>query len=185
MKSAIPVGKAIVVALLAVAVAGCASTITGTPETTTAVATSAAPSTPAGPVLPPEPQPTANGPCPYLPTGEVEEANGQRVSKVRISADTPHPTCFFYRADGSVQLTVRTYVGEPAVAKLVVDTAAPVDSANPADSPAGWQGGAQRKDDGAVYAVAKGGAAVVVTTNQQQTIKARRITEQTIAALGL
>lgn len=181
-----PVGKPVLVALLAVAVAGCAPTNSATTESTTATTSAAStPGTPAGPVLPAEPRPTANGPCPYLPAGEVEEANGQRVSKVRISADTPHPTCFFYRADGSVQLTARVYVGEPAVAKLVVDTAAPVDSANPADSPAGWRGGAQRTDDGAVYAVAKAGAAVVVTTNQQQTIKARRVTELTIAALGL
>ena len=181
-----PVGKPVLVALVAVAVAGCAPTTSATPGSA-APATGAAPRTSpsVGPVLPPEPRPTATGPCPYLPTGEVEEANGQRVSKVRISADSPHPTCFFYRADGSVQLTARVYVGEPAVAELVVDTAAPVASANPADSPAGWQGGAQRTDEGAVYAVAKGGAAVVVTTNQQQTVKARRVTELTIAALGL
>jgi hypothetical protein len=36
-----------------------------------------------------------------------------------------------------------------------------------------------------VFAVAKDGAAVVITTNQAQTIKAKRVAEKAIAALGL
>lgn len=133
--------------------------------------------------LPPEPTPARAGSCPYLETPFVADANGQRVSKVEISADQPHPACFFYALSGKLQLTVRVYTGEPAVASALVDQAVPVDTSNPATDPPGWQGGYATKPDGAVYAVAKGGTAVIVTTNQQQTVKARTVARQAIARL--
>ena len=139
--------------------------------------------TPAPP--PASPEPTANGPCPYLPTNFVQDANGQRVSKVRISADKPNPACFFYRADGKIQLTAWVFSGDPKQAKALVDQAAPVATANPAELPGGWTGGAQATDTGAVYAVAKAGTAIVITTNQEQTIKAKRVAEKAIETLGL
>lgn len=134
--------------------------------------------------LPPDPEPTADGPCPYLDEAYVEETNGQRVASVRTSADDP-PACFFYRPDDNVQLTVRVYSGEEQVARGLVDAAAPVASSNPAELPGGWEGGSESRDTGAVYAVAKGGTAVVVTTNQEQTIKAKQIAQESITALGL
>lgn len=157
------------------------------PEQTPATQTTAevAPSSAAPAQAPPEPEPAADGPCPYLDSAVVADANGQRVTKVRTSVDKPQPACFFYRPDGSVQLTVRVYQGEPAVAKALVDAAAPIDSSNPAQSPTGWKGGSVSGEEGAVYAVAKEGDAVVVTTNQAQTIKARRVTETVIENLGL
>ncbi|GAA4431466.1 hypothetical protein GCM10023148_36590 [Actinokineospora soli] len=133
---------------------------------------------------PPAPEPSAGGPCPYLESAVVADANGQRVGEVKTSDGDP-PACFFYRSDGNLQLTVRVYTGEADVAKAVVDQAAPVAESNPAQSPAGWKGGSLAGDEGAVYAVAKDGAAVVVSTNQEQTIKARRITETVIENLGL
>lgn len=141
--------------------------------------------TSAVPALPPEPQPVAAGPCPYLATDFVAEANGQRVSEVKLSADRPHPACFFYDRAGKLQLTVRIYVGEPAVATALVDQAVPVDSSNPATEPPGWQGGYQQTAGGAVYAVAKQDVAIVVTTDQMQTVKARTVTKQAVSALGL
>jgi UPF0176 protein len=141
--------------------------------------------TTAAPVeLPPDPEPTADGPCPYLEESYVEETNGQRVSKVETSADDP-PACFFYRPDGNVQLSVRIYQGEEPVARGLVDAAAPVDTSNPAELSGGWEGGSEATDTGAVYAVAKESTAVVVTTNQEQTIKAKQIAQETITALGL
>ncbi|MFI7677207.1 DUF2020 domain-containing protein [Actinophytocola sp. NPDC049390] len=134
--------------------------------------------------LPPDPEPTADGPCPYLDEAYVEETNGQRVSEVRISADDP-PACFFLRPDGNVQLSVRIYNGEEPVARGLVDAAVPVATSNPAELSGGWEGGSEAKDSGAVYAVAKGGTAVVVTTNQGQTIKAKQIAQESITALGL
>lgn len=127
----------------------------------------------------------AEGSCPYLDADFVARSNGQRVGEVRTSADKPHPSCFFYRPDGDIQLTVRLYSGERAVAKSIVDKAAPVDDSNPTSQPPGWQGGYVSTEDGAVYAVAKAGDAVVVTTNQRQSVKARTVTEEVIAALGL
>ncbi|GAB2763058.1 DUF2020 domain-containing protein [Amycolatopsis magusensis] len=141
------------------------------------------PTSSTAPAAPAAPEPAADGKCPYLAETAVEKANGQRVSKVRLSADQP-PTCFFYALNGKLQLTARVYAGEPAVAKAVVDQAAPIATSNPADQPAGWQGGSQPDGEGAVYAVAKGGNAVVVTTNQGQTVKAREVAKQAIAALG-
>lgn len=174
---------AIVVSTLFAMLAACGSTPseskqTGSPDEPVAASESAA-------TAPAKPEPVADGPCPYLTSAFIGEANGQRATKVRISADKPHPSCFFYRADGAVQLTVQVFSGDPEQAKAVVDQAAPVDTSNPANSPAGWTGGAQTTDTGAVYAVAKAGNAVVVTTNQQQTIKARRVVEKAITTLEL
>jgi len=172
--------------LLAPAVAllaGCSATIvsgTATPSPPSA-STGAA----AGAALPPDPQPGATEDCPYLDSESVAEANGQHVSKVRVSADKPHPACFFYRPDGKIQLTVRVYVGDAKTATALVNKAAPIDSSNPASDPAGWKGGYLSNDDGAVYAVAKGASAVVVTTNQKQSVKARTVAKKAIAALKL
>ncbi|GAA4550505.1 DUF2020 domain-containing protein [Amycolatopsis samaneae] len=145
-----------------------------------------APASAAAPALPPDPEPGETGTCPYLKTDFVADANGQKVSKVRLSADAPHPACFYYGLDGKLQLTARVYVGEPAVATALVNKAAPVDTSNPADEPSGWKGGYQPTGDGgAVYAVAKGNSAVIVTTNQKQSVKARTVTTKAIATLKL
>ncbi len=133
---------------------------------------------------PAAPEPTGDGPCPYLEESYVEETNGQRVSDVKTSADEP-PACFFYRPDGGTQLTVRVYTGDAAVAKALVDEATPVDTSNPAELTGGWKGGAEATEEGAVYAVAKDATAVVVSTNQEQTIKAKQIAQQAITELGL
>jgi UPF0176 protein len=173
--------------LLVCCLAGCTTTSPPTTEppapatqrrTSTAVIT-----TPEGP--PPSAEPVADGPCPYLESAFVAEANGQRATKVRISGDKPHPACFFYRADGNVQLTVRVFSGDAKQAKALVDEAAPIATSNPANSPAGWKGGAIGAEKGSVYAVAKEGTAVIVTTNQAQSIKARRVAEKAITTLGI
>lgn len=132
--------------------------------------------------VPPAPQPAKDGTCPYLATSFVAEANGQRVPKVKLSTDEPHPACFFYANATEVQLSVRVYVGDEQVAKTIVNEAAP-DGSQPANSPTGWTGGYVNNNSGVTYAVAKGDAAVVVTSNQKQSIKARRITETVITNL--
>lgn len=174
---------ALALGIIAVLTTACSqpsqSAPTSTPPTTMTTATKTTIQ------VPPDPQATGAGPCPYLTTTFVADANGQRVSKVQTSADKPHPACFFYARTGKLQLTVRVYSGDPAVAKALVDRAAPVDTSNPATDPAGWQGGYQSTEAGAVYAVAKGGTAVVVTTNQKQSVKARTVAGQAISALAL
>ncbi|WP_344421742.1 DUF2020 domain-containing protein [Amycolatopsis minnesotensis] len=139
----------------------------------------------AAPVVPPDPQPAKPGPCPYLDNTFVSDANGQRVSKAQVSADAPHPACFFYALTGKLQLTARVYTGTKEVARALVDKVAPVATSSPATEPPGWQGGYQPTDAGAVYAVAKEGVAVVVTTNQKQTVKARTVVKQVITKLAL
>ncbi|WP_191984141.1 DUF2020 domain-containing protein [Amycolatopsis eburnea] len=173
--------RLVLLAPAVVLLAGCgATTVTGTatPSSPSAAST-------AGTGLPPEPQPGATADCPYLDSEFVADSNGQHVSKVRVSADQPHPACFFYRPDGKVQLTVRVYVGDAKTATALVNQAAPVDSSNPASDPSGWKGGYLSTDDGAVYAVAKGPAAVIATTNQKQSVKARTVVKKAIAALKL
>jgi UPF0176 protein len=172
--------------LLAPAVAllaGCGATIVS--GTATPGPPSASTGAAAGGELPPDPQPGATEDCPYLDSVFVADSNGQHVSKVRLSADRPHPACFFYRPDGKVQLTVRVYVGDAKTATALVNKAAPIETSNPASDPAGWKGGYQSADGGAVYAVSKGATAVVVTTNQKQSVKARTVAKKAIAALKL
>jgi UPF0176 protein len=174
------------VSLLAVTLmlTACAPSVTkeGTPTPPTS---SKAGLTPAAPVVPPAPSPSGGGPCPYLDTEFVAQSNGQHVSLVRTSADKPHPSCFFYALNGKLQLTAWVYVGDAAVATALVNQVAPIVSSDPADEPAGWRGGYEATDSGAVYAVAKQGAAVVVTTNQKQSVKARIVAKQAIAGLKM
>jgi len=139
-------------------------------------------------VAPPPPQPVAEGPCRYLPVAAVQAANGQRVAAVRVSETgpgQPHPACFFLAANGTVTLRTWIVVATPEVARATVDAAAPVATSDLVELPGGWSGGSQPTADGAVFAVCRQGTAVVITTNQRQTISARRIAEQVIAALGL
>lgn len=143
------------------------------------------PSSDSQPKLPPSPEPVADEPCPYLPESFVAEANGQRVSKVRTSADDPHPACFFYALNGKEQLSVQVYTGDPEAATGLVDRAAPIDTSNPASRPTGWNGGYQTFEDGAVYAVSKESSAVIVRTNQLQSVKGRTVAEEVISTLGL
>ena len=178
--------------LLALAIAACgpnASTPnTGTPNT--------AGSSPAGPAAivpapagpPVAPVPVIEGPCSYLPAASVQALNGQRVAAVRVSGtgpDHPYPACFFLTGNGTVQLRTWIVVSTPAAAHAAVDAVAPVATSDIAELPGGWSGGSQPTTDGAVFAVARHGTAVVITTDQHQTINARQIAKQVIAALNL
>ena len=174
--------------LLGVVLAGCGptTTVSGTPvvSTITSHVTVTSPSV----AVPPAPQPAASAAsCPYISTQDASDDNGQHVGSIKVSSKAdgqPHPTCFFYRPDGHLQLTVRVYVGDPNVATAIVNQAAPIATSNPESSPAGWTGGSMSLSDGAVYAIAKGGTAIVVTSNQLQTIKCRLVAVQVVTGLG-
>ena len=129
--------------------------------------------------------PASTAKCPYLDSTFVEDANGEKVTKVQVSADKPHPACFFYSFGNDKQLTVQVYVGDAGSATALVNKAAPIDTSDKAELPGGWSGGSEATSGGAVYAVSKAGSAVVVTTDQKQTIKAKQVAKQAIAALGL
>lgn len=168
------------IVLLGGLLAGCGPTthISGTARPVATVTRQQPPPPSSGGAVPPLLPPARAAACPYLDSDEVQNDNGQHVGSVRVSSTAdgqPHPVCYFYRPDGHLQMTVRVYVGSPAVATAVVNQAAPVRTSNPADQPPGWSGGSQALADGAVYAVAKGDTAIVVTSNQRQTIKCRLV----------
>lgn len=185
------VGASLLFAALATVVTGCSARPgAADPAAGPSAAPASAVAPPTANDMPPlEPTPAREGTCPYLSTAWVETANGQHVQKVELSADSTHPACFFLRPDGQIDVTVQVFTGTPKAANALVNRAAPVDTSSPAGEPAGWTGGLESfgKAKGAVYAVRKEGTgtAVVVTTNQAQTIKAKRIAEETIANLGL
>jgi len=162
-----------------------AQTPTNTPPPSNAGASTTSALPDKGVHMPAEPKPVKDAPkCPYLDTEFVMEANGQHITTVKLSDDSDHPTCFFYRPDGNWQVTVQVYAGDELTAKAIVDRAAPVKTSNPATAPDGWNGGSMPTENGSVYAVSKGGDAVVTTSNQKQSIKPKRITVQAIEGLG-
>ena len=170
-----------------VAPPGSAAASGGPPTSvSTPTSVSAAPTTDPVAALPALPTPQVSGDCPYLSAADVAAFNGERVARVQLDPTQNPPACFFNQGDGGQLLSVWVYrATTAALATAVVNRAAPVASTNPANQPAGWTGGSSGGTAGAVYAVAKGAVVVVVTTNQQQSVKARRVTEQVITALGL
>lgn len=175
--------RALLLSLLGV-LAACGTDVVQSTPVPTSQTQQVTTTTSAAPTVPPAPQPATDGTCPYLATSFVAEANGQRVPKVKLSTDEPHPACFFYANATEVQLSVRVYVGDERVAKMIVNEAAP-EGSQPASAPAGWTGGYVSSETGVVYAVSKADAAIVVTTNQKQSIKARRIAEEAVKGLQL
>jgi hypothetical protein len=174
------------VLLAAVGLAGCSSPQPqAAPTTTTPAPTSSSAPTSTSAVAPGDPVPATTASCPYLTSDFVADANGEKVTKVQISADKPHPACFFYSFGNDKQLTVQVYVGDAGSATALVNKVAPIESSDKAELPGGWTGGSESTSTGAVYAVSKAGTAVVVFTDQKQTIKAKQVVKQTIAALGL
>jgi UPF0176 protein len=173
-------------ALLGVLLAGCAPNKEAGTATPVSVMTSTIVTAPPSVPVPPAPTPATTAECPYIDQQIVADDNGEHVGSVKISSSSdgqPHPTCFFYRPDGHIQLTIRVYVGTADVATSLVNQAAPIATSSPATSPAGWNGGTEPIKDGAIYAVSKGGDAVIVTSNQLQTIKVKRIAVSAIEGL--
>lgn len=129
--------------------------------------------------------------CPYLDTEWVAQTNGQRVTGVGTDARFDTPACQFWSYPEEPQLTVIVRrMPTPEQAMAVVDWATPVDLTQPADQPAGWNGGrhgggAVPGRIGAAYSVAKGPVAVTVFTNQDESVKAEAVAKEAIANLGL
>lgn len=116
----------------------------------------------------------------------MADTNGQRVLAQGIDPNFATPACTFYSYAAEPQLTVivRDMASE-AEAIRVVDWAAPIDSTEPAEEPAGWDGGRMGSPGKSLYAVHKGTHAVVVFSNQDQSLKAELIAKEVIKNLGL
>ena len=129
--------------------------------------------------------------CPYLDTDWVSAANGQRTLGVGLDTRFDTPACVFWSYPEEPHLTVIVRdMPDVESAIAVVDWAAPVDTTEPAEEPAGWSGGRAGAGmvpgrDGALYAVQKDDRAVVVFSNQDQSLKAERVAEEAITRLGL
>ena len=126
--------------------------------------------------------------CPYLDTQWVADTNGQRVTGVGVDERFSTPACVFWSYPEEPQLTVivrEMDTIDEAIA--VVDWAAPVETTELAEEPAGWSGGrlGGTGGSGALYAVQKDTVAVVVFTNQDQSLKAQLVAETVIDNLGL
>lgn len=181
---------------IALVVAGCTDESPEAPPApqTTATASSesvAEPVEPAVGKLPVDAAPQVPGgrtswqECPYLDTQWVADTNGQRVTGVGVDERFSTPACVYWSFPEEPQLTVivrEMDTIDEAIA--VVDWAAPVDTTELAEEPAGWSGG-RRGGDGALYAVQKDTVAVVVFTNQDQSLKAQLVAETVIGNLGL
>nr|WP_236684336.1 DUF2020 domain-containing protein [Corynebacterium epidermidicanis] len=127
-----------------------------------------------------------NTACPYLDRQFVADTNGQRVLAQGIDPAFATPACTFYSYADEPQLTV--IVRDMATredAIKVVDWAAPIDTTEPAEEPAGWDGGRRGSPGRAIYAVHKDTHAVVVFSNQDQSLKAELIAKEAIKNLGL
>lgn len=172
---------------------------TASPVSTVSQAPTTVVTTPTEPTLVPPPPSTAEpaatpGDCPYLPTAEVSEANGQRISRTSVIAVTPYPICQFFRPDGTVMAVTRIVkAGSAAAAAAAVNQHVPIDQSFPATHPSGWTGGAMATpngvpgypDAGSIYAVSKGDIAIIAISNQKQSIKGRQMVTDIVTNLGL
>lgn len=197
MRLRLPTAAACAVAAgCGVALASCS--LDDAPSSPTQTTTEDAPAgqaTPAGDGLPVDALPATDrnswDECPYLDTQWVADTNGQRVTGVGVDTRFDPPACQFWSYPEEPQLTVFVrHAATPSDAMAVVDWATPVEHTEPADQPAGWNGGRHGGGEvpgriGAAYSVAKGDVAVTVFTNQDESIKAQRVAEQVIATLGL
>lgn len=134
---------------------------------------------------PPPPEPSEPGPCPYLDEQAVARMTGGQVADVRTSADQPYPACYFYRDNGSEQLSVNVYVGLPEVAASLVDARVPVGVADPVRFN-GWEGQVDDTDEaGTLSAIGRTGTAIIVRTDLENPAVTRETTQLVIEALAL
>lgn len=152
-------------------------------EATTETVSPTAETTPA-PAPAPVPPVTAEGPCPYLDRGFIEETVGQRVSLVEtITVEgQPAPDCIFYRNDQSPSVTIDLTPYADAVAaqnaalSLVTTAATPI-------TDIGEYGGVLVAADQTLLAVTRGPLLVYVITNQPSSLQARSIAATVLAAI--
>lgn len=123
-------------------------------------------------------EPVTGAPCPYLSVDEVAGLGGEVATEVRIDDRTDPAACFFYGADGDVQLTttVHSVASEDRAAQLV-DESAPIGESERADVGGGWAGGRTQGPGGALVVVARGTQVLAVQSTQEQPVTAQGVAE--------
>jgi len=137
------------------------------------------------PPPPPRPPVVAEGPCPYLEQGFVEETIGQRLERVEtITVDgQPAPDCIFYRPDETVAVSIdlTPYVdpvtAQNAALALVTPAALPV-------TDLGDYGGILISSRQTLLAVTAGPLLVALTSNQESSLQARELGATVLAVLA-
>lgn len=109
-------------------------------------------------------EPVTGAPCPYLSVDEVSGLGGEVATEVRIDDRTDPAACFFYGADGAVQLTttVHSVASEDRAAQLVDESAPDGESQGPG---------------GALVVLARGARVLAVQSTQEQPVTARAVAE--------
>lgn len=123
-------------------------------------------------------EPVADAECPYLSTDEASRLTGELATDVRIDDRIDPAACFFYSADGAVQLTTTVYsVDSEEAATRLVDETAPVGGSERSDVEGGWTGGRTVGPGGALVALARGTQVLAVQSTQEQSVKVQRVAE--------
>lgn len=123
-------------------------------------------------------EPVTDADCPYLSAEEVSDLNGEMVSDVRIDDGVDPAACFFYSADGAVQLTTTIHrLDSEDRARELVDESAPVGESERSDVEGGWTGGRSGGTGGALVVLARGTQVLAVQSTQEQSVKPQRIAE--------
>lgn len=126
----------------------------------------------------PQVEPVTSAECPYLSVDEASRLNGELATDVRIDDRVDPAACFFYSADGAVQLTTTVYsVESEERATELVDGSAPVGESERSDVEGGWTGGRTGGPGGALVVLARGTQVLAVQSTQEQSVKVQRVAE--------
>lgn len=126
----------------------------------------------------PQVEPVTSAECPYLSVDEASRLNGELATDVRIDDRVDPAACFFYSADGVVQLTTTVYsVESEERATELVDGSAPVGESERSDVEGGWTGGRTGGPGGALVVLARGTQVLAVQSTQEQSVKVQRVAE--------
>ena len=123
-------------------------------------------------------EPVETAECPYLSADEASDLTGEQATDVKIDDRVEPPACFFYGADGTVQLTTTVYeFDSPERATQLVDESAPVGLAERSEVEGGWTGGRSESPGGALVALANDTRVLAVQSTQEQSAAVQRVAE--------
>ncbi|KAA0918669.1 DUF2020 domain-containing protein [Dietzia sp. ANT_WB102] len=126
----------------------------------------------------PRVDPVADAECPYLSAEEVSRLNGVPATDVRIDDGVDPAACFFYDAEGAVQLTTTVYsVASAERAAELVEESAPAGESDPSEAEGGWSGGRTGGPGGSLLVLARGAQVLAVQSTQEDSVTVQQIAE--------